>query len=56
MKSLSAAIIVLAGAIVLTGGSFVAHSDTQAALQLTGAGVGIAGLIVWYRSLEDGNG
>lgn len=33
MKSISASIVVLSGALVLTGGSFVSHDQTQGTLQ-----------------------
>jgi hypothetical protein len=46
MKCISASIIVLAGAIVLVGGSHVRHDQTQGVLQLLGSAVGAGGLVV----------
>lgn len=53
MKAISASIIVLAAAVVLTGGSHVRHTQTQAFLQITGCIVGLAGLYGWYVSFRD---
>ncbi len=51
MKGISASTIVLSGALILTGGSFIPHGDTQAFFQLVGAVVGLIGLVVWFRTL-----
>ncbi len=52
MKTVSASIVVLAGAIVLSVGSLIPHNDTQVTLQLIGGGVGVYGLIVWHREMQ----
>lgn len=52
MKSLSASIVLLSGAVILTGGSFVAHDQTQGFLQLVGAAVGVVGLGGWFVSFK----
>ena len=49
-KHLSAAIIVLAGAILLLGGSFIAHSDTELFVQVVGAVLVAVGLVGWFFS------
>jgi hypothetical protein len=51
MKSISASIVVLAGALILVGGSFISRNDTQGVLQLVGGGVGLIGLVVWFRTI-----
>jgi len=51
MKAISSSIITLAGAIVLSAGSLVGHSDTQIALQLIGGAIGLPGLVVWFTTL-----
>jgi hypothetical protein len=52
MKSISASIVVLSGAIMLVGGSFIQHDQTQAFLQLIGGTVGFIGLVAWFRTLK----
>ena len=52
MKALSASIVVLAGAILLLGGSALLHSDTQLFVQSTGCIVGLAGLYGWFSCLR----
>ena len=49
-KHMSAAIIVLAGAILLLGGSFIAHSDTKLFVQVVGVIFGAVGLVGWLFS------
>ena len=49
-KHISAAIVILAGAILLLGGSFIGHSDTQLFVQVVGCVFGGAGLIGWFFS------
>ena len=46
-KHISAAIIVLAGAVLLLGGSFIRHGDTQLFVQVVGCVVGAFGLAGW---------
>jgi hypothetical protein len=53
MKSISASIIVLSGAMVLVGGAFVGHHDTSTFVMLAGCVLGIAGLFGWYSTLRD---
>ena len=47
-KHMSAAIIVLAGAILLLGGSFIRHGDTQTFVQFTGTVCIAVGLLGWF--------
>ncbi len=49
-KHISAAIIVLAGAVLLIGGSFIQHGDTQLFVQVVGCIVGAFGLVGWIFS------
>ena len=49
-KHLSAAIVVVAGSILLLGGSFIRHSQTQAFVQIVGCIVGAVGLVGWIFS------
>ena len=49
-KHISAAIIVLAGAVLLLGGSFVRHGDTKLFVQVVGCLVGAVGLVGWIFS------
>ena len=52
MKSISASIIVLAGAITFSTGAMVSHGDTQAVVMLAGAAIGIYGLIAWQKNTQ----
>ena len=52
MKSISASIIVLAGAILLVGGSHVQHDDTQLFVMIVGCAVTLIGLGGWYFSMK----
>jgi hypothetical protein len=49
-KHISAAIIVLAGAVLLLGGSFIRHTDTKLFVQVIGCIVGAVGLVGWIFS------
>jgi hypothetical protein len=49
-KHISAAIIVLAGAVLLIGGSFIPHADTKLFVQVVGCIVGAIGLVGWISS------
>ena len=49
-KHISAAIIVLAGAVLLLGGSFIRHADTKLLVQVVGCVVGAVGLAGWIFS------
>ena len=49
-KHISAAIIVLAGAVLLIGGSFIQHADTKLFVQVVGCIVGAIGLVGWVFS------
>ena len=53
MKSISAAIVIMASAILIVGGAFVSHGDTQMFVMVVGCGVGLAGLWAWFGSLKD---
>ena len=52
-KHMSAAIIVLAGALLLLGGSFIRHSDTQLFVQVIGCALGAIGLYGWFVSVME---
>jgi hypothetical protein len=49
-KHISAAIIVLAGAILLLGGSFIRHDDTKLFVQFVGCVFSAVGLVGWVLS------
>ncbi len=51
MKSLSSAIVVLSGAIILAGGAQVQHGDTQFVVSAIGCLVVLVGLIGWGKFL-----
>ena len=53
MKAISASIVVLAGAVLLTGGSLVGHADTALFVQAVGSLVGVIGLVVWFLALQN---
>ena len=53
MKSISAAIIVVAGSALILGGSYIPHSDTKLFVQIVGCGVGTVGLWGWFVSLKE---
>jgi hypothetical protein len=53
MKSISASIIVLAAAILILGGSYIQHNDTQLFVQIVGCGVGLIGLGGWLVSFRE---
>ena len=55
MKSISAAIIVLAGAGLVVGGAFVRHSDTATFVMVVGCLLGLAGLAGWARTIRNSN-
>ena len=52
-KHMSAAIIVVAGAMLLLGGSYIAHGDTKLFVQVVGCIVGAIGLGGWVISVID---
>jgi hypothetical protein len=52
MKSISASIIVLSGAIVLSAGGLVTHSDTSLFMMFAGGIVGLIGLYGWWVSVQ----
>jgi hypothetical protein len=49
-KHISAAIIVLAGAILILGGSFIRHGDTKLFVQVVGCIFSTIGLVGWLLS------
>jgi len=53
MKLLSSSIIVLAAAILITGGSHIQHSDTKVFVQIVGCAVGLIGFWGWFVALKD---
>jgi hypothetical protein len=53
MKAISASIVVLAGAVLLTGGSLVGHTDTALFVQAVGVLVGVVGLVGWFFAVQN---
>ena len=53
MKAVSAAIVVLAGALLMSLGSNVSHNDTRDVLMIIGGAVGVYGLHVWRLELRN---
>ena len=53
MKVISASIVILAASILITGGSYIQHTDTQLFVQIVGSFVGLIGLIGWYVGFND---
>ncbi|MEP4079655.1 hypothetical protein [Haloferula sp.] len=53
MKAISASIIVLAAAILITGGSHIQHTETRIFAQIIGCGVGVIGLGGWILTLRE---
>ncbi|MES2572552.1 MAG: hypothetical protein V4710_21190 [Verrucomicrobiota bacterium] len=53
MKLLSASIIVLAGAILITGGSHIHHGDTKLFAQFVGCLIAAIGLGGWFVSFRE---
>jgi len=51
MKAISASIIVLAGALTFAIGATIMHSDTQLAVCIVGAVLGIGGVYAWILFL-----
>jgi hypothetical protein len=51
MKAISASIIVLAGALTFAIGATIMHSDTQLAVCIVGAVLGIGGIYAWIPFL-----
>lgn len=49
-KHISAAIIVLAGSLLILGGSFIRHGDTKLFVQVVGCIFGAVGLVGWFLS------
>lgn len=52
MKAISASIIVLAAAVMISVGSHVQHNDTKAFVQFVGCVVGLIGLTSWYAAMK----
>ena len=52
MKTISASIIVLVGALLLLGSDRFT-SDTQTFIMVVGCGVGVAGLVGWFMTLKE---
>lgn len=52
MKSISAAIVVLSGSVVLSVGANVPHGDTQAFTMLAGGGLILIGLFGWWQAMR----
>ena len=50
MRLMSSSILVLAAAIMITGGSLVPHGDTRVFVQMAGGLVGMAGLAGWLMA------
>jgi len=51
-KLISAAILVFVGALLIVGGAYVKHADTQLFLYLVGCAVGLVGLVGWFDGLR----
>jgi hypothetical protein len=52
MKSISAAIVVLAGAIIFASGSFNQHGDTQGMVCAVGGIVALIGMWRWWQAMD----
>lgn len=50
MKTISASIIVLAGAIIFATGATIQHNDTKMFVCFVGGGLGIVGLWFWVAA------
>jgi multisubunit Na+/H+ antiporter MnhB subunit len=53
MRSISAAIIILAAAILVTGGAHVPNGGLQGFLVYTGCTVGLIGLGSWFATFKE---
>ena len=53
MKAISASIVVLAAAILITGGSYIQHADTKLFVQIVGCVIGLMGLSGWFFSYRE---
>lgn len=55
MKSLSASVIVVAGALLVLGGStsYVPHSDTGMFVRIVGCAVCVTGLWGWFKAINE---
>ena len=53
MKPLSASIVVLAAAIIITGGGFMQPSDTQTFIEFVGCVIALVGLAGWMACLKE---
>ena len=53
MKSISASIIVLAGAAVILGSAQIQHGDTRTFVQSVGCVVAAVGLWGWFKTLKE---
>jgi hypothetical protein len=52
-KHISASIIVLAGAILILGGSYIRHDDTKLFVQVVGCIFSAIGLVGWFVSTAE---
>ncbi len=53
MKAISASIVILSAAILITGGSLVPHADTKLFVQTVGSLVGLLGVGGWVACMRD---
>ena len=53
MKTISASIVVLAAAILITGGSHIQHADTKLFVQIVGCVIGLMGMGGWFVSFRE---
>jgi hypothetical protein len=53
MQAISASIVVLAAAIMITGGGHIQHGDTQTAVSIVGYLVGAFALFKWWTLLVE---
>jgi len=54
MKELSASIVVLAGAIVVSAGAFAGRGDVHPLVCLAGVILAIVGLVGWFSAMNRG--
>ena len=53
MKAISASIVILAGALTFAIGAGIPHGDTQLAVCIPGAVLGIGGVYAWIKFLGE---
>jgi len=53
MKSISASIVILAASVLILGGSWIPHSDTQMFVQAAGCVFGALGFWGWLGCMKE---